>query len=161
MDNFTVRILNQAGAEKQRWDTKMVSGDHNPLVLFGDWKRALHTKVGEVPVQNQTLECYWLEQPYTVSAIYDQDWKLREYYARLIKPVELQGNVLQYVDLGRHLSVKSDYEVRVIEDASPSSNGGAKTDHVDLEAAWEMLLDSVEERTGPFELAFFDIYKPK
>jgi len=161
LETFTVRILNQAGVEKQHWKTTQVSGDHNPLVLFGAWKRSLHTKVGEVPVQNQTLECYWSDQPYTVYAIYDQDWKLREYYARLIKPVEVQGNVLQYVDLGRHLSVKPDYDYRVIEDAAPSSNGGGHTNQVDLEAAWEMLLDSVEERTGPFEQAFFDTYKQK
>lgn len=161
MNTITVRILNQAGAEKQSWDTTLVSGDQNPLVLFGAWKRSLHTKVGEVPVQNQSLECYWMEQPYTVSAIYDQDWRLREYYARLIKPVELEANVLQYVDLGRHLSVKPDYDYRVIEEATPSSNGGGSLDQVDLEAAWEMLLQSVEERNGPFEPGFFDTYKPK
>ena len=161
MNTFTVRILNQAGSEKQRWDTVQVSDDHNPLVLFGAWKRSLHTKVGEVPVQNQTLECYWPDQPYTVSAVYDQEWKLREFYARLIKPVEVQGNVLQYVDLGRHLSVKPDYDYRIIEDAAPSSNGGARPDHIDVEAAWEMLLDAVEERSGPFDMAFFDTYKPK
>lgn len=159
MGTLTVSILTPSGKEKQRWEVALLEDTPKRLVAHGAWQRLLHMKLGEVAVQNQTLECYWPNRPYTVAAIYDQGWLLREYHARVIRPLRREGDRLSVVDLGRHLSVKPDFQLHAIEEAKPSDNGTGQSQAATT-AAWEELVALVKQRGGPFAPGFLDAYKP-
>ncbi len=159
LGTLTVSLRTPAGQEKQRWEAALLEDTAERIVAHGAWRRTLHTRAGEVAVQNQTLECYWPGQPYTVAAVYDQGWALREHYARLVRPLEREGQRLNLVDLGRHLSLKPDRQLRVIEEARPSTNGTGQASAANA-AAWEALMALVKDQDGPFSTAFFERYKP-
>lgn len=156
-----VRVFDRAGQVRHHWEGALVQRSDELVVLRGAWGRALHTPSGEVPIQNFSVECYWPGVGYTVAALFDQSWALREFYARLIRPVELHDGELRFVDLGRHLSVKPDGTYRVVELPTPSTNGTRSADPKGAEpqAAWEALLALAQAREGPFDPAFYDAYK--
>jgi protein associated with RNAse G/E len=159
MSHITVSIMSLTGQAKQRWEAVSVLDSEDLIVLHGAWERLLTMKVGDIPIKNQSLECYWPNQPYTVSAIYDQEWDLREYYVRVLRDFKRDKNAIQYLDLGRHLCVKPDYDYRLINEAAASVNGSAQD--VDVDAALEAVIDDINNRTGPFAYGFFDPFKPE
>lgn len=162
-ETVTVRMLDDRGQLKYSWDAALLAHEQseNLIVLYGDWERSLDYAPRDetVPVTNRTIEFYWLDRPYTVSVAYDQDWTLREYIGRTIRPPEFNEDemALALVMLGFEIQVKPDYDYDLFEqdEASPSSDDDRKWAQRGLLELFEL----VERREGPFDPAYVAPYE--
>jgi len=138
----TVKALAQ-GELRYSWPASLIARDDDLIVLYGDWGRPLQRPGGDVTrVTNRSLEFYWLSSPYTVAAIFDEDWELREYYGRVIEPPRLSGGELEFVMLGYDLQIRPEYDYEIVELEEVSS---------EAERGLMGLVELVERREGPFD----------
>lgn len=145
-DIYTVEALTPEGELKYRWQARLVSKEENLVVLHGDWDRELeHADGTTTPVTNQSLEFYWADEEFFVSALYDEAVKLREYYCRVITQPEIDedSKLIRFELLGSDLQVQPDLSYEIIdaseEDSGPVSDG------------WLNLIVLIERREGPFD----------
>ena len=149
-DHFTVEALSLEGELKYRWSSKLIAHEDDLYVLYGAWNRGLEQADGaEVPVTNQSIEFYWAELGFTISAIYDDAGALQEYYGRTISQVEVDehSKVLRFCLLGSDLQVAPSFKYDIVS-AADEAEGDAPDAGND---GWMELFMLLERREGPFD----------
>ncbi len=154
---ITVRALDVEGRLKYCWPAVLLAEEEGLIVLCGDWERPLQYPHGaSVPITNRSLEFYWLDQPYVISALFDRAWQLKEYYARVTLPPQYDKSFkrLSFVMLGLDLQIKPDYEYDLLE-YPDSEDSPAQIERRDGLMA---LIELIERREGPFNFEFLGSY---
>lgn len=152
-DSVYVRVLNPRERAKYRWPVQTLTEDGDLFVVHGAWQRPLEflSQGTTAPVTNQSIEYYWLDQPYTVATAYDEDWSLQEFYGRVIRPSrwsETEGT-LDLISLGLDLQVTPGLTYEILEHGDYNA-----LDEADLATSQEGLmglLEMIERLEGPFD----------
>lgn len=159
--SVSIRVLNPRERAKYRWPVQALIEEDGLFVFHGAWERPLEfiSQGTEAPVTNQSIEFYWRDHPYAVSAIYDANWALQELYGRVIRVprwTEAEGT-LDVVSLGLDIQVTPGMTYEILEHADYDG-----LDEADLATAQEGLMgliETIERQEGPFDPSWLSRYE--
>lgn len=166
---ITVQAQDAQRKLKFSWPARLLEQGETQLVLYGDWERPLHRHdahhaEGEIvlPVPNRSIEFYDLVKPYSIAALLDRTWQLKEYYARVILPPthDEAARTLTFVMLGFDVQVQptdGDLDYEILEHTLPED---PKEQDLAREALFE-LVELIERREGPFDSQLLARYVQK
>jgi protein associated with RNAse G/E len=159
---FRVEALTPQGELKYRWQAELLDRSKELLLLRGAWERLLeHADEPATPITNQSLEFYWPDRLYTISALFDEKGSLREFYGRVILPINLDAKTkkITITLIGPDLQITPSGQYDVLD--LPYQATPEQEERYDLGQGWLDLVGLVERREGPFDPAFFTPYRKK
>ncbi|MBI1729647.1 DUF402 domain-containing protein [Candidatus Acetothermia bacterium] len=159
---FTVEALTPQGELKYRWQGESLEQSKSLVVLRGAWERLLeHADEPATPITNQSLEFYWPDRLYTISALFDERGSLREFYGRVILPLTLdvKSKKITIILVGPDLQITPNGQYEVLD--LPYQPTPEQEVRYDLGQGWLDLVELVERREGPFDSTFFAPYRKK
>ncbi len=159
---FTIEAYNPVGQLKYRWKAELLSQIDKLVVFYGHWNRLLEQEAGDATeITNQSLEFYWADRAYMISAIFDSSAKLCEYYARMILPprIDSSNRKLALTLIGPDLQISPELSYEVLD--LPFQPTPEQQERFNLDQSWMDLIMLIERREGPFDTKFLSTFRKK
>jgi protein associated with RNAse G/E len=153
---ITINSRKFDGVIHRSWKAELLEETDELYLLVGEFDEEVeHSKLGVIGRGTISYEYYWKNEWYNVFRFHEPGGELRNFYCNINRPPQLNGEVLDYVDLEIDILVWRDFSFEIL-DLDEYEETARKFNFPDeikrkVEESLDKLLEMIKEKQFPFD----------